>query len=860
MMAACRQLLLILVVCAPVFALAADAPSTHAATSSVQMQIWAGYGGYYRPSSFLPVHIRIANRGGGFVGTVRIDDAAQQFPTVLPYNRVTYTRTVVLPDGSVKDIVLYVPGVDLGPAVTVDLSAQGRLIERQTANVGQISTATEFIGVLSRTPAAYVQLKSFGGSLGGIQLRVVPLTAASMDPSPFALASLDAIIVENFDTTSLGQDQADALATWVHLGGVLVAIGGPTAPAVMSGLPPELRVAGIRSPIVLSGVPALSAFSRVVLPGGGIVAAIAQPANARVLLDDQSATVVGIGDRARGRPLVTGRDLGWGSVVYSAIDPTLAPIASWPGLQNFWILLTATVRAGGSTLATSFAGTGITNTQSSLNSEISSIEPPSISLFVVLLGVYVFALLPVNFVVLQRLRRRSLSWATLPGLAVILVATLIVGSYIVRGRELRASMVSVEYEAPDSSTDLGQMYVGLIAPTSGDYTLSLDSPSSLAAPLFYNVQNGAPPDIGNAASQVLIAEDSTQSTLPGISSWSSRSVSFALTIPRRPSLGSNLTLSRAGVIVGTIVNAGPTSIHGVLVQAPDGSIQSLGDVAPGAVRAVSLSMGLGGQSQGDISTQYGSLGAVVPRPPMTTQLGGAGLALVRAPVSLLLDGSAHLLAAGPAIPLNPGESTGERFQRISQAVLGSTNAAAFNNVLAIGWTSDQLEALRVNGAVPQRSDTNMIVQSLPLHLSAGTLALGAGTLPARLAGADQDLQTSAGDSGISLAPNSSAVFVAQLPEASSAGYRVPLTSLSIVASSPGAGIPLSSQSCAVWDWTAARWMPVDITSGQVRVSRPARYVDGAGVIRIRMSAQTAGLTIGDPNYGVAIGVTGRVGP
>ncbi len=832
--------------------------ATHAAQLAVRMQVNAGFGGYYRPDSFLPLHVRLSNSGSEIVATLQVDDAAQQFSSVTPYNHVSYTRTVVLPDGGVKDVTMYVPGADLGPSVDVALLVQGRIVAQQTVGVSQVSTATELIGVLSRTPAAYVQLKSFGGSLGGIQLRAVPLNSESLEPQVFALASLDAIVLENFDTTTLTSDQVSALDQWVRLGGVLITLGGPTAQAVSNGLPTSLRLAEPGTPAILARIPALASFSAATLPSSNIVAAFAGTADAVVLLDDRTPTVLGPGESGRGRPLLVQRSLGLGAVVYSAVDPTLAPLASWPGLQNLWTLLASPVRAGAATVTTTFAGSGVTNTSTSLNGEISSVAPPSMSLFIVLLGIYIFALLPANFVVLYRLKRRDLSWLTLPLLAVALVLCVFAGTYFGRGRDLRANLVSVQYQVPGSTGAIGQLYAGLISPSSGDYTVTAGNEAGLAAPLYYNEQNGVPSDIGNASSQVQIAEDSGNVVMPAMSSWSSRSVSFALAFPERYALSADLTLSPAGTIVGQIRNSGSSTVYGLLLQAFDGSVQIEGDVPPGASRAVSLPMGSGSQVQGDISSEYGNLGDLLRGPGAGAMGTGTELAEVLGPLRLLIAGASRLAAADQPIPLNPGESAAQRFQRISEAVLGGTNAAAFNSVIAVGWTAGQEVPLHVNGLVPQRSDTNLIVQPLPVQLHLGSLAVGSGVLPARIAGADQDLQVSAGEGGISLTPNSNAVFVAQLPPAPSLADRIRLSALTLSAASYGAGIALSDQTAALWDWQASRWRPVDISSGQVRVANPSRFFDGAGVLRVRMSAQTASLNISDPNDGVTIGVTGRV--
>ena len=609
MLDAARPLRVVVILLALALLACVRGPVALAAVGPLRMQVSVGFGGYYRPSSFVPIHVQVSNGGSEVVATLRVDDIVQQFSTVAPYNHASYTRTVVLPDGSVKNVVLYVPGADLGPAISVSLIVQAHVVAQQAVNVNQVSSATESIGVMSRTPAVYVQLKSFGGSLGGVQLRVVPLGADSLEPQPFAMTSLDAIVIENFDTMSLSPDQLSALTVWVRLGGVLVTIGGPTAQAAVLGLPASLRLGGTGAPLILSAIPSLSAFSREALPSTRIVAAIADAANAHVLLDDQAPTVLSPSASNRGRPIVVERTLGLGSVVYSAVDPTLAPLALWQGVQNFWTMLTSTVRAGDASLSTSFAQSNLTNTTSTLNGEVSSIAPPSMTLFIVLLGVYILGLLPVNFLVLYRLKRRDLSWLTLPALAAVLVVSVFAGSYYGRGRDLRANLISVEYQVPGTDAAVGQMYAGLIAPTAGSYSLTVGDQAALAAPLYYNAQDGVPSDVGDTSSQVIVSEDNAQATLPNISSWSSRSVSFALTYPSRAApLSSKLALSSNGAIVGEVRNSGASTIYSVLLQAFDGSTQDIGDLQPGASRAVSLPMGAGNQGQGDIASAYGDVG------------------------------------------------------------------------------------------------------------------------------------------------------------------------------------------------------------------------------------------------------------
>ena len=83
------------------------------------------------------------------------------------------------------------------------------------------------------------------------------------------------------------------------------------------------------------------------------------------------------------------------------------------------------------------------NQNSTLDQEIDNLSAPSFTLFVVLLGLYVLILVPLNFVILGRLKRRDLSWVTLPAMVVVMVAVTFGSAYVGRGQNVRTSVVSI---------------------------------------------------------------------------------------------------------------------------------------------------------------------------------------------------------------------------------------------------------------------------------------------------------------------------------------------------------------------------------------------------------------------------------
>src|SRR5690348_5377893 len=53
-------------------------PRARAPVSAVQMQADAGFGGSYRSGAWVPIRVRISNRGPQFSGVIRVDDSGQQ--------------------------------------------------------------------------------------------------------------------------------------------------------------------------------------------------------------------------------------------------------------------------------------------------------------------------------------------------------------------------------------------------------------------------------------------------------------------------------------------------------------------------------------------------------------------------------------------------------------------------------------------------------------------------------------------------------------------------------------------------------------------------------------------------------------
>lgn len=837
---------------------------------TLQVQVDAGFATYYRPAAWVPVRVRLTNSGPQFAGRIRVVDAGQQTGTnTQPDGGATeYTRSILLPQGAVQAFTLYVPGADLGQSVTVSVEGAGPAVAR-TVTLNPVPIGTLLAGVLSRGSGLIAQLK--GGQVADSATTAVRLDAATLDPNPLALASFDLLVIEDFNSCSLLRggrgDQAAAIEAWVRGGGTLVEVGGPTAQGTVGCLPAALQLVTPGEPLVLSRLPGLAASAGAPLPTGQYVAGIGRIRAGTVLLDQQRYRTIGGPTNDRAVPLVLAKGLGLGNVVYSAVDPTLGSLAGWPGLPGLWRLLADGTRAGAATTTTSLDGTLPTPSGGSgMDVEIDNVSPPSVTLFIALLILYVVVLVPLNFILLGRIRRRDFSWFTLPAMVILLVGFTFGSAYYGRSRNVRASVASTVFLSSGSDRVLAQHYVGIFAPVAGDYTLASDDPALLGSSLFLSTAGGVnsnPPSV--SATSAVFEQQAGQASLPKMGMWTSRNAILSGVVSFRGGLSGVAVAQADGSIRATLTNTTGATIFGVVLDAM-GSYQTIGDIGPGKTVRVSVASGAPstnpaqGQSASDY---YSSIAALVPaasdRPRLAMGRGGPILASLT--TAHLAGAVAASLVDPSGIPTNPDETRSSRFAKILAQAPVNLSPASLGPLVLFGWSAGPISGFAVNGDHPHRQDTNLLVQPLPLALPDGPFRLNAGTLPARLAGSDAELQQAGfGGGGFTINSQSNVVFAAQMPLPASGHRTAHVGSLTLsIYQGNGAGGALSAGSAALYDWRLGRWEAVDASTGGVAVRRDAgRFIDAAGRIRVRLSAQDSSIGIADANSGVAIGLTGEV--
>ncbi|MDQ6964764.1 MAG: hypothetical protein Q9M13_07590, partial [Mariprofundales bacterium] len=195
------------------------------AQGTVTLNATAGFDGYYRAGTWVPVHITVANTGADAEGEVQIVAYSDW------RGKVTYTRSLSLPNRSRKQFLMYVHVGGYTHEITVKLSyvISGNTRQRNavstTVNLQPLDSQDLLCVVLSDDPASLHYL----AGLPPVGQRRVYLTHMQVDELPTqadALSGVDVLVIRNADTGKLTPKQREALRGWVALGGHLIVCGG----------------------------------------------------------------------------------------------------------------------------------------------------------------------------------------------------------------------------------------------------------------------------------------------------------------------------------------------------------------------------------------------------------------------------------------------------------------------------------------------------------------------------------------------------------------------------------------------------------------------------------------------------------
>lgn len=300
--------------------------------------------------------------------------------------------------------------------------ADGRELASGVVAISQRGSSTNpyQIGLFSRTSAA---ADDFGipTSMNGQELRFGRLAVDNFPDKWIGLSALDAVVLHDVAFDELTPDQGRALSDYVRMGGTLVL--GPGVTKGWLGHPVLSSFVSIRAgePQMASSLPELNSVH-------------GKFRNAEPFLVHPLQNGEPFKDGRFGREIVQ-YGVGFGRVLVLGFDVLRPPLDTWNGRRALWTDLLGAAPRWFQEDRGVFPIAASAQQRLDLFSQMARlINPyPSFALIFGLAAVFLFAVGPLNYVLLWRLRRTILLVVTIPAISIGFVALILGLGYLLKG-------------------------------------------------------------------------------------------------------------------------------------------------------------------------------------------------------------------------------------------------------------------------------------------------------------------------------------------------------------------------------------------------------------------------------------------
>src|SRR5213080_2934528 len=552
-------------------ALTMAAVTAEAAGSGLSLAVHVGYQDVVKPGEWTPVTVDVRNTGADVDGVLEIQESLNAQPGVSGFT--FYQQPISLPAGASKRVRTYLVEDTTGATVTARIVANGRTLISQDSVTS--STTSTLIGVLSDHASALDDFAAFHP--GGLAARVVHLHSDDIADSAIALRAFDIVVIDDFATDSLTARQRMAVADFVQDGGNLLLGTGASWHKTLAGLPATILPMEPRATLNVHQARAVG--------GQNIEVAFADAANGRAWLSEG------------GVPLIVDRGVGAGIVTMATFDWNQDPIAAWSGTKDLLrqVLARAAFGAGGAGTAypngiggpfPAFGGSmpsvaSKSNALAPVLGNLPGLDLPSLQLTAGLVLLYVLLVGPVNYLVLDAMRRRALARVTVPLIAVIAATGAYGAGVFTKGRSVQTNQVAILHLQTGWDHAYQETYTGVIPPSRGDYQARVAGDRLLISPIANNNNGG----FGGNAGGIRVSLPTSVVTLTGMTAFSLGGFGTE-TMTAAPQLTGRVQLLN-GKLVGTIENHSDLTLTDAVMIAGD-NFQTFGALRPGATAAVSL--------------------------------------------------------------------------------------------------------------------------------------------------------------------------------------------------------------------------------------------------------------------------------
>lgn len=538
------------------------------------LDLQMGFDNSYIVEKVTPMTATLTNNGEAFQGEFQVKVYTYENTDSGFQKYALYSQKLELPEGATKQVSMELGLNTVRRFMEVSLVDEGgNVVFQKHVPVDALSPETVAVGVLSEQPA---QVQYLAGMNLSEKTSVFFLDRDTFPESQSVMENFAVLIIDDFDTATLGDAQKKALKNWVDNGGLLVLGTGVQAQKVLSGLD--------FVDVSLNGTQSVSGISA---PDG-----TALSLSAPLTVAGISAEKASVKWEANGTPLTSLMPYGGGYVLMNHFALGLAPFANMPEQ-------TAVLES----LCRNLFPDGMANARVEIANQLryAADRFPSVAgniMFVIFLvvGVYIVLAGPVMYIVLKKKDRRELGWITIPVLSVVFLVVV----FVLAGRStyqngLLSTKAIVEMEE-GSSIGEAQIAMAMKVPGNGDVTLE----SELPIPVQPQLDNGWYDGNGKAEEidYKVTTGDGTNIVFYDNMAWETNFVGASATLELGGSVTSNVAFDGEKV-VGTVTNGTSVNFMDAYLKL-DYVYIPLGELPAGETIDVSYDL-----STEDVNSRYG---------------------------------------------------------------------------------------------------------------------------------------------------------------------------------------------------------------------------------------------------------------
>lgn len=358
-----------------------------------------GIDGKYRAQRYMPINIEVKNLEKDFNGEIEVRVASD---TSGGYD--SYSREVLATAGEDINITIPVKFLEDSTNGTVCLIEDNKVVYEKNLLIssGRVSDGNALVGLLTddATALGYLGDITFSDStysnLG--KMNLVKLNESILE-NGLNIDSLDLIIINNYNTANLKEDQYNALNNWVNNGGTLLIGAGANEGKTINNID--------KSFLNISSSGTVERNVAITLENLNLILSLITFDGATVTNNSYGSKLVYSLDRGEGKILVTAFDLG--------LEPFISSVDSPLMLQNMLIKTFDKIydkNYNGGYNEFSYEISNVLNTIPVEN----IVSTASLAVILVVYGLLIGIVL---YIVLKKKNKRDLIWISIPLTAVI---------------------------------------------------------------------------------------------------------------------------------------------------------------------------------------------------------------------------------------------------------------------------------------------------------------------------------------------------------------------------------------------------------------------------------------------------------